>query len=103
VSLAVLIAVPLVVTYNPTSNRDNDIVLGYALLTLTFPSGLAVAMLYALVGYLLERVFSLPLPIGRLPMILDCIVFLTAGYVQWFVILPAVWTALKRKQLRGSS
>ena len=60
-------------------------------------------MLYALVGYLLQRLFSLQLPIGRLPMILDCIVFLTAGYVQWLVILPAVWTALKRKQLRGSS
>lgn len=102
-SLALLIAVPLVVTYNPTSNRDNDIVLLYALLTLTFPSGFVVVALYSLMGYILEHLSSAPLPVGRLPMIVDCVVFLTAGYLQWFVFLPAIWTALKRKRLSGNS
>jgi hypothetical protein len=102
-SLAVLIAVPLVVTYNPTSNRDNDIVLGYGLLALTFPSGLVVAALYASVGYTLEVLFSAQLPVGRLAMIVDCAVFLSAGYLQWFVVIPSIWAALKRKQLRRNS
>jgi hypothetical protein len=96
-SLAVLIAVPLVFMYNPTSNRDNDIVLGYALLALTFPTGLVVAALYALVGYTLEVLFSAPLPVGRFAMIVDCVVFLTAGYLQWFVVFPSIWTALRKK------
>jgi hypothetical protein len=102
-SLALLIAVPLVVTYNPTSNRDNDIVLAYTLLTLTFPSGFVVVALYTLMGYILERLLSAQLPVGRLPMIVDCVVFLTAGYLQWFVCLPAIRTALKRKRLSGNS
>jgi hypothetical protein len=95
--LAVLIAVPLVVTYNPTANRDNDIVLLYALLALTFPTGLVVAALSALVGYTLEVRFAAHLPVGRLAMIVDCVVFLTAGYLQWFVVFPSIWTALKKK------
>jgi hypothetical protein len=95
--LAVLITVPLVVTYNPTSNRDNDIVLVYALLALTFPIGIAVAALHGLVGYILEVLFSAQLPAGRLEMILDCVVFLTAGYLQWFVAIPAIWKMLKKK------
>ena len=95
--LAVLITVPLVVTYNPISNRDNDIVLIYALLAFTFPIGIAVAALIALVGYLLEVSFSAQLPAGRLEMILDCVVFLAAGYLQWFVALPAIWKMLKRE------
>jgi hypothetical protein len=99
-ALALLTTIPLVVTYNPTSARDNDIVLAYALLTLSFPSGFAVVTFYALIGYILELLFSAELPVGRLPMIVDCAVFLSAGYVQWFVILPAIWAALKRKQLR---
>ena len=94
-SLALLIAIPLVVTYNPTSNRDNDVVLAYALLTLSFPSGFAVSMLYALIGYILEHLFSAELPVGRLPMVVDCVVFLSAGYLQWFVLLPAIWAVLK--------
>jgi hypothetical protein len=102
-SLAVLMAVPLVVTYNPTANRDNDIVLAYVLLTLTFPTGFVVAAFYSLLGYVLWRLFSLQLPAGRLPMIVDSFVFLSAGYVQWFVILPTVWKALKRKRLRTDS
>ena len=95
--LAVLIAVPLVVTYNPTANRDNDIVLLYALLALTFPTGLVVAALYALVGYTLEVRFAAHLPVGRLAMMVGCVVFLTAGYLQWFVVFPSIWTALKKK------
>jgi hypothetical protein len=102
-SLAVLIAVPLVVTYNPTTNRDNDIVLGYALLAPTFPTGLVVAALYALVGYFLEALFSAQLPVGRLAMIVDCAVFLSAGYLQWFVVVPAIWTIFRKKQLRTGS
>jgi hypothetical protein len=94
--LAVLIAVPLVVTYNPTANRDNDMLL-YALLALTFPTGFVVAALYALVGYTLEVRFAAHLPVGRLAMIVDCVVFLTAGYLQWFVVFPCIWTALKKK------
>lgn len=96
-SLAVLIAIPLVVTYNPTANRDNDIVLLYALLALTFPTGLVVAALYALVGYTLEVLFSVPLPVGRFALIVDCVVFLIAGYLQWFVVFPSIWTALRKK------
>ena len=75
--LAVLVTVPLVVTYNPTSNRDNDIMLVYALLALTFPIGIAIAALHALVGYILEVVFSAQLPgtprdDPRLCCFLDC-------------------------------
>jgi hypothetical protein len=100
--LALLITVPLVVTYNPTTNRDNDILLVYALLTLTFPSGFAVAALYGVIGYTLERLFSTELPVGRLAMIVDTVVFLSAGYLQWFVILPAVGRFLKRNSATNS-
>ena len=67
-----------------------DIVLVCALLTLSFPSGFAVGMLYAFIGYILEHLFSAELPVGRLPLVVDCVVFLTAGYLQWFVFLPRI-------------
>jgi uncharacterized membrane protein len=61
-----------------------------------------VATFYALIGYVLERAFSAQVPVVALPMVVDCIVFLGAGYLQWFVILPATWAALNAKQLRSN-
>ena len=100
--LALLITVPLVVTYNTTTNRDNDILLVYALLTLTFPSGFVVSALYAVMGYTLERLFSTELPVGHFAMIVHTVVFLSAGYLQWFVILPAIWRFLRRNWAANS-
>jgi len=51
----VLNTTALIITYNTTTNRDNDIVLGYLLIVLTFPAGLA---LLACGGFLLD-VFSI--------------------------------------------
>jgi ABC-type transport system involved in cytochrome bd biosynthesis fused ATPase/permease subunit len=57
----VLITTALIITYN--TNRDNHIVLGYLLIVLTFPAGLA---LLACGGFLLD-VFSIAaIPGGRL-------------------------------------
>lgn len=91
--LFLLVTIPFVVTYNSDTHRDNDIVLGYAQIALTFPSGILV------LGFLvqaLDLLFPIRLPAGRLGMILDSIAFLSVGYLQWFVAFPALWRLLKK-------
>ena len=87
-SVWLVLTVSLVATYNSTTNRDNYLVLDVALLALTFPIGFSVVGLYVLVGVLLEKLFSRELPAGRVGMSVDSLVFLTAGYLQWFVFVP---------------
>ncbi len=94
-----LVTIPLVVTYNSTTHRDNDIVLGYAQIALTFPTGPLV------LGYLaeaLDLLFSIQLPAGRLGMTLFSVGFLTVGYLQWFVVLPALWRLLTNLLARAT-
>ncbi len=92
-TVSLLITTALIVTYNTTTHRDNDIVLGYLLIVLTFPSGSA---LLACGGFLLSLFSNGALPGGRLGMLLTSAVLLPAGYLQWFIVLPALWRLAKR-------
>lgn len=93
-TISLLITTVLIATYNTTTHRDNDIVLGYLLIVLTFPTGSA---LLACGGFLLNLFSNAAIPGGRLGMLLTSAVFLSAGYLQWFTVLPALWRFAKKR------
>jgi hypothetical protein len=93
-TISLLITAVLTATYNTTTQRDNDIVLGYLLIVLTFPTGSA---LLACGGFLLNLFSIAAIPGGRLGMLLTSAALLSAGYLQWFILLPALWRLAKKR------
>jgi hypothetical protein len=92
-SVFILASTVLIVTYNPTTNRDNDIVLAYLLIVLTFPAGLAVLAC----GRLLLDFSSVEsIPVGRFGMCVTSALFLCVGYCWWCALLPALWTVSRK-------
>jgi hypothetical protein len=89
------ITVTLIATYNTTTHRDNEIVLVYAQIALTFPTGICVM---AFLARALDLVFSVQqLPSGKFGMVIMSVLFATAGYAQWFVLIPAGWRLVSRR------
>ena len=81
------------VTYNETSHRDNDIVLGYFLIALAFPASLLSIWL---VGWVIELPYllfgtNISIPGGWMGMLLTSPLIIVAGYLQWFVLVPRLW------------
>jgi len=72
--------------------------LGFEMIVLGFPGSYIVAVCFALAGYLLGFVrVALPAP-SRAEMIGTWIIFLAAGYVQWFVLLPRLVRHLLKRR-----
>jgi hypothetical protein len=84
----------LIITWNSTSNRDNDIVLAYAMMALTLPIGFVVIGIFVLIGMAIEPA---QLPSARLGMIVTSAAFIAAGYFQWFIAFPAVLKAFNKR------
>jgi hypothetical protein len=62
--------------------------LGFEMIVLGFPGSLVVAVCLAFVGHILGFVrMALPPP-SRAEMIGTWTIFLSTGYLQWFVLLP---------------
>jgi hypothetical protein len=79
------------VTYNPTFNRDNDIVLAYVLFVLGFPACVVAGWAISGIGYTADRLFGVVLlPNGRMGMVITSALLVLAGYAQWFILLPRV-------------
>lgn len=75
--------------------------LALEMMALGFPASLLVWMGFAIVGFTLER-FGLSLPSSSRPeMIATWFLFVIAGYVQWFVVVPYLirsWRNAPRKR-----
>jgi len=70
-------------------NRDNDIVMIWLMLLLSFPSAYAAA----LAMYEMSRLShgTLPGALGHYPAFLaNWLAFFIVGYLQWFVLVPAL-------------
>ncbi|WP_143145539.1 hypothetical protein [Desulfovibrio litoralis] len=97
-SLAVL-AITLVYT-EPNQSNDVYIVFMYGMLSLSFPIGILVAWLFALL-ILLEEYSGVPLlsllESNYVVFSVMWVVFFAAGYAQWFIFLPLLWNKIKMK------
>ena len=74
--------------YQGTSDWEMEEGLAFQMMVLSFPSSFLVAIGLALMGAILG-LFGLALPSSsRLEMTATWILFVVAGYAQWFILLP---------------
>jgi hypothetical protein len=71
------------------------------MIVLGFPGSLLVAFLFIIIGFVLERFgIGLPPP-SQVEMIATWLIFVTAGYLQWFFLTPMLvhsWRKNRRKR-----
>ena len=78
----------LIFAYVGRDIRDTDIVVLVALLALNFPVSLALSAFVAGISYLLDASFGVVVPGGLGFNVFEWLLFVTAGYMQWTVIVP---------------
>jgi hypothetical protein len=69
---------------------DADIVVAYLMLALTFPVGFLVAAVLSLAFAAIDSSFGLTVPGGFTSNAATWVLFVIAGYLQWFVVVPWV-------------
>ena len=96
--LALLVSL---VAYDGKPNSDADLLLGYAMLTLSFPLGLVLAAASSLLGQIVYAATGHIFTTSYASLVVTWLVFFIAGYLQWFVLLPWLWRKWKARQAGG--
>lgn len=92
-------------TYASRSGVESDIGIFFVacMLTLTFPAGLVLVAVVSLLVILQEKTgvaildFVGSNPVGTLLM---WVLFVVAGYWQWFVVFPRTWKLIRTRMTR---
>jgi hypothetical protein len=94
--LAASIGVLLITLYlfDPSTARDADLIMTYAMLALAFPSSVIVAGAIALLANATPLVDAY---YGRFAILVIWMLFVAIGYVQWFIALPWVLRKLRKR------
>src|SRR4051812_29622854 len=93
VAFAVLVSSLLLFEGKP--NSDADILLGYAMLALSFPLGVALAAGLSLLARLLFETTGYVFTTSYASMSVAWLALFVVGYLQWFVFLPWLWKRWK--------
>ena len=93
-----LCLVVLAFTLSAGPNPEQGIFFAYAMLAITFPIGFVAAYLLGLVSLLLEHLFGYVIPYDLFANVATWLLFVSFGYLQWFVLVP--WVLVR---LRGQS
>ena len=86
--------------YNPDAKSDIGILLGYLMLIVSFPISLVVL---ALVGFVVLPIcnwLAISLEFGYTYIVLYWAIFFSAGYFQWFILVPWLVRILKDHKYR---
>lgn len=101
---SVTVLIVTLVYYAPGPASDIGILLVYGMLFLAFPISLLVAGLFALLALLQEQ-SGIPLldliDSNYLGFFVMWLAFFTAGYAQWFVLLPHLYRRWKARRTTG--
>jgi hypothetical protein len=92
---ALLALLASLVAYDGKPNSDADLLLGYAMLTLSFPSGLMTAVVFSLLGRIVYATTGTVFTTSYASIAITWLVLFVVGYAQWFVLLP--WLCHKWK------
>jgi len=91
--LSVLVLLISLYSYDGSQNSDIGIFYSWSMLILSFPAGLIVSALYVV----MYDVFSIVIQTSYLSIIIDWSLFFILGYLQWFVLIPALIKKYKSK------
>jgi hypothetical protein len=78
-------------------NGEAHILFGLMMITLTFPIGYALMTVIGLSGFLLDRYLGAALPSNEVMLGPLWLSFLVAGYYQWFIWTPKLWSFIRGK------
>jgi hypothetical protein len=85
-------------SYIGEADPEMEEALAAEMIVLGFPTTLACSIAFAMTGFLLERLgLALPGP-SRTEMFAFWLIFLLAGYFQWFVAAPWVARSLRKRE-----
>jgi hypothetical protein len=88
-------------SYRGISDWQVEEGLGFEMIVLSFPASLVVVAGFMLTGMLLG-IFGLALPASSKPeMIATWVLFVVAGYIQWFLVVPRIpkwWKNSRQKR-----
>ena len=82
--------------FSERNSHLTDVGFAWNMLMLTFPSGYVLGMIAAVIIHMLYSTWGIVTPGGFLPNAISWIIFVPAGYFQWFVLIP--WLYRKRKR-----
>ncbi len=71
--------------------ESTDVIFSYLMLALTFPLGFLFNAGFGAGLLLLHEAMNFSLPLGFFLNLLTWVLFVAAGYLQWFVMLPNAW------------
>jgi len=95
-SICIAALVDAHIGYQGNSDWKLEEGLAFEMLILSFPASFVVVAVLILLGEGL-RLFGLALPgSNRAEMTITWLLFVMAGYIQWFLLLPKLWRS-KRK------
>lgn len=97
VVLALLLLLFTMMVFDGSPNSDADIVLGYGLLVLTFPSGLLLSIGEGFAGRAAFNVMGLTATTTYLSLGATWLMYTVLGYLQWFVFVPWVVRKLRTR------
>ena len=83
----------LAFAYNGRDIKDTDIFVLVALLALCFPVSLALSAVLTGLFWLLDTFFSVVIPGGLGFNVFAWLLFVSAGYLQWRVIVPHLFAS----------
>lgn len=89
IAFATLVASLLL--YDGQPNSDADILLGYAMLALSFPLGMVLAAALSVLARLLFEAEGYVFTTSYLSLIVEWLALFIVGYLQWFVLVLRTW------------
>ena len=99
--LAVIVLFMTLYSFDGKPNSDIGIFLAGSMLTLAFPISFLVVLLFVGVSIAVEQLFSVVSQTSYLSILVSWACLFTAGYWQWFVLLPWLWRKWKARRAAG--
>lgn len=86
------------------STRDAELILIYGMIVLSFPASQLIALAIGLFGHLATAMgMNMAISNNYLTLTIEWIIFLSSGYLQWFVLFPWLWRRWKKRRAGTST
>ncbi len=100
VALSIVVLVYGQAIYDGKPNRDVEEVVIILMFILSFPASFVAGAIAVGVAFSFERLMHSPLHTTRLEMLFTWALFFAVGYVQWFMLVPRVWSKWQTFRMR---
>jgi hypothetical protein len=101
-SLAIIVLGYCQYIFDGLPNSDAGYVLVVAMFTLSFPASFLAGALLVGSAVIYEKLFHVSLATSRAEMLYTWCLFVVAGYLQWFYVVPLAYALFRRRRANSS-